>query len=86
VAGVAESHGADAYGAHSAVPFVSSAAPVRTGEVYAAAVVLCGTPGEPDLPDVTVTPDGDVVVRWPDSVWRITLRGIDAPSIVNDPQ
>jgi hypothetical protein len=65
VAGVVESHGADAYGAHSAVPTVASGAPVRPGEVYAAAVVLAGAPRPPALPTVGVR-DDRVVVRWPD--------------------
>jgi hypothetical protein len=66
VAGVVEGAGVDAYGAHSAVPYVTTDGPVRAGEVYAAAVVLSARSVEPDLPHVTVTPDGDVVVRWPD--------------------
>jgi hypothetical protein len=75
-AAVLERDGVDAYGAHSAVPYVTSGGPVRPGEVYAAAIVLSGAPGAPDLPTVTVTPDGDVVVRWPDGVEdHLSLEG-----------
>jgi hypothetical protein len=66
VAGVVEREGADAFGLHSAVPYVTAPEPVRPGVVYAAACVLDGTPDEPRLPDVTASPDGAVVVRWPD--------------------
>lgn len=64
-AGVVEREGVDAYGQRSAVPYVASAEPVRVGDVYAAAVVLSGSPGSPALPTVTAIPDGGVVVHWP---------------------
>jgi hypothetical protein len=67
LAGVVERDGADAYGAHSAVPYVTTGASVRAGVVYAAAIVLTGA-SMPALPTVTVTPDGDVLVDWPDGV------------------
>ncbi|GAA0898696.1 hypothetical protein GCM10009558_110580 [Virgisporangium aurantiacum] len=66
VAGVVARDGVDAFGVHSAVPYVTTAEPVRSGHVYAAACVLYGGSDEPRLPDVTATPDGAVVVNWPD--------------------
>lgn len=62
---VVERSGTNAYGPHSAIPVVESGAPVRSGEVYAAAVVLTGV-AVTELPTVTVAPDAAVVVRWPD--------------------
>jgi hypothetical protein len=64
LAGVAERAGVDAFGAHSAVPYVTSGEPVRAGEVYAAAVVLSAA-WPPELPEVTAGADGSVVVHWP---------------------
>ncbi|MDW5324823.1 DUF2264 domain-containing protein [Plantactinospora sp. KLBMP9567] len=78
VAGVVERAGANAFGGHSAVPFVQTAGPVRPAEVYAAAVLLTGaTP--PELPEVTVGPGGAVELRWPDGE-RDELT-LDAPSL-----
>lgn len=69
--------GANAFGAHSAIPLVESDAPVQPGRVYAAAIVLTGGP-EPELPEVFVSaaPRGEasdqastetrIEVRWPD--------------------
>lgn len=65
VAGVLDRAGVDAYGPHSAVPFVTTTEPVRAGEVHAAAVVLTGAGEGRDLPAVAVA-GGVVTVRWPD--------------------
>jgi len=65
-AGVVEREGADAFGAYSVVPYVTTAGPVTFGHVYAAACVLYGGSDPPPLPDVTATPAGAVTVRWPD--------------------
>jgi hypothetical protein len=62
---VVERSGTNAFGAHSAIPVAESGAPVRFGEVYAAAVILTGV-AVVELPTVTVAPDAAIVVRWPD--------------------
>lgn len=66
VAGVVESEGVDAYGVHSAVPYVTGERPVQCGYVYAATCVIHRTTDEPQLPDVTATPHGAVTISWPD--------------------
>jgi hypothetical protein len=69
--GVYRPAGAHAFGPHAAVPYLRSAAPVRPGESYAAAVALSADPagaGEP--PRLTVGPGEagrlTATIRWAD--------------------
>ena len=69
------STGGNAFGEHAAVPMVETQQPVEFGKVYAAAVVLSGTPvPAAALPAVEVDVDdrhqaGETMVRvcWPDA-------------------
>jgi hypothetical protein len=59
-----------AFGAHAAVPYLSSAAPTSPGGIYAAAVALSAAPAGPgEPPALTIEPGTDghvaVTVTWP---------------------
>ncbi|HEX7161292.1 MAG TPA: DUF2264 domain-containing protein [Trebonia sp.] len=69
--GVHRPAGAHAFGPHAAVPYLRSAAPVRPGESYAAAVALSADPaGSGEPPRLTVTPGEagrlTATIRWAD--------------------
>jgi hypothetical protein len=81
-AGVLRRTGGNAYGRHSAVPFVTCGRPVGFGRVYAAAVVLTGgTVDLADLPEVDAgQADAATTVRvcWPDGT--LDLVDLDPPA------
>jgi hypothetical protein len=73
-AGIATARDANAFGAHSATPWLATAAEVEPGAVYAALVCLSGVvegPGAAEAVRLEVCYDGDgtalAVVTWPDS-------------------
>lgn len=62
--GVHRSTDQNPFGPHSAAPWARSTAPLQPGEVYAALVILSGSPVSTD---VTVEVAGDQIsVHWPD--------------------
>jgi hypothetical protein len=72
--GIHRPEGAHAFGAHAAVPYLTSVVPVKPGDTYAAAVSLSAdpaalSPAEP--PQLTIEPAeaGKVVatIVWPDA-------------------
>ncbi|MEV1176335.1 hypothetical protein AB0J09_48900, partial [Nonomuraea sp. NPDC049784] len=58
-AGVASAHGVNAYGRHSATPYVTSDAHPGGTAVYVSLVLLTGTEQEPPTPEIQV--DGEEV-------------------------
>jgi hypothetical protein len=72
-AGVATARDANAFGPHSATPWLATAAEVQPGAVYAALVCLSGVvagPGAAEAVRLEVRHDGDgttfATVTWPD--------------------
>ncbi|SDS46311.1 hypothetical protein SAMN04515669_1157 [Jiangella sp. DSM 45060] len=67
-AGVRASAGSNPLGRWSATPWARTSAPIRTGTVYAAVVVLAGVPSAADDADRTAVriADADASVTWPD--------------------
>jgi hypothetical protein len=69
--GVHRPPGPHAFGAHAAVPYLTSAVPVQPGDTYAAAVSLSADPAAPDDPPrltIESTEAGEVTatIIWPD--------------------
>ena len=62
---VAEHTGTNAYGRHSAIPYVTSAGAVVPGFVYAALIALTADPAPLPQPTVDVADDA-ASITWPD--------------------
>lgn len=80
-ASVIATDGADAFGARSAVPVVTSGVPVTAGEVYAAAVVLTAARLPDAYPGIEIDED-NALVRWPDGSVDVVSLPLPGPSML----
>jgi hypothetical protein len=76
-AGVSRGEEANPFGRHSATPWLATTGPVRTGEVYAAAIVLSGV-ADQTAGGIRVTVELDTVLaRWPHGEIDVVPLGAD---------